>query len=105
MLLLALLLAAAPQLTADEQAKGHKVEYLGTEDVDGTPALKLRVSLKNGDTIYTFLDPDYFLEIRRITQRMVRGSERISETDFGSYVQVDGIQVPGSIESGRKGAP
>src|SRR5438105_11173648 len=27
----------------DAQAKGHKVEYLGTEDVDGTPALKLRV--------------------------------------------------------------
>src|SRR5207249_1127543 len=23
--------------------KGHKVEYLGTEDVDGTPAHKLRV--------------------------------------------------------------
>jgi hypothetical protein len=30
--------------------KGHKVESLGTEDVDGTPACKLRVSLKNGDT-------------------------------------------------------
>ncbi|MCA1829459.1 MAG: WD40/YVTN/BNR-like repeat-containing protein [Myxococcales bacterium] len=89
----------------DAQAKGHRVEYLGTEDVDGTPALKLRVSLKNGDTIYTYLDPDYFLEIRRVTQRMVRGSERITETDFGSYVVVDGIQVPGSIESGRKGAP
>src|SRR5207247_10974900 len=68
----------------DAQAKGHKVEYLGTEDVDGTPALKLRVSLKNGDTVYSFLDPDYFLEIRRITRRMARGPAAISQPDSGS---------------------
>src|SRR5512141_1535430 len=44
--------------------KGHRLEYLGTEDVDGTPAHKLRVNLQDGDTQYLFLDPDYFLEIR-----------------------------------------
>ena len=89
----------------DAQAKGARVESLGTEDVDGTPALKLRVSLKNGDTEYVYLDPDSFLEIRRVTQRVVRGTERLTETDFGSYVQVLGVWIPGSIESGRKGGP
>ena len=89
----------------DAQAKGNRIESLGTEDVDGTPALKLRVSLKNGDTEYVWLDPDYFLEIRRLSQRIVRGSERLVETDFGSYVQVNGVWFPGSIETGRKGAP
>src|SRR5439155_19913073 len=34
---------------ADWQAKGNTVEYLGTEDVDGTPAHKLKVTRKNGD--------------------------------------------------------
>src|ERR1051325_7625563 len=43
--------------------KGYRVEYLGTEDTDGTPALKLRVSRKDGDIQYVFLDPDSFLEI------------------------------------------
>jgi photosystem II stability/assembly factor-like uncharacterized protein len=85
--------------------KGHKVEYLGTEDVDGTPAHKLRVSLKDGDIQYVYLDPDQFLEIRRVSERHVRGSERINETDFGSYVQVDGVWIPSAIESGRKGGP
>src|SRR3989440_5657246 len=33
----------------DWKAKGSTVEYLGTEDVDGTPAHKLRVVRKNGD--------------------------------------------------------
>src|SRR5262249_37637700 len=46
-----------------------------------------------------------FLEIRRDTQRIVRGSERVVEADFGSYVQVNGIWIPGSIEAGQKGGP
>jgi len=85
--------------------KGHQVSYIGTEDVDGTAALKLRVALKGGDVAYVYLDPDYFLEIRRVTERRVRGAERVTETDFGSYVLVNGVQVPTSIESGRKGGP
>src|SRR6266542_236853 len=85
--------------------KGHRVEYLGTEDVDGTPAHKLRVTLKGGDTQYVFLDPDYFLEIRVETVARVRGTERITETDLGSYEQVAGVWFPFSIETGRKGGP
>jgi len=85
--------------------KGNQVSYLGTEDVDGTPAHKLRIALKDGDVQYVYVDPDYFLEIRRVSERRIRGSERVSETDFGAYAQIDGVWVPTSIESGRKGGP
>ncbi len=85
--------------------KGHRVEYLGTDDVDGTAALKLRVSLKDGDVLYSYLDPDYFLEVRRVWVRHVRGSEQITEDDLGSYAQVSGVWIPFSVESGRKGGP
>jgi photosystem II stability/assembly factor-like uncharacterized protein len=85
--------------------KGHQIRYLGTEDVEGTPAHKLRIALKDGDVQYVYLDPDYFLEIRRVSERKIRGSERVTETDFGAYVQVNGVWVPTSIESGRKGGP
>jgi outer membrane lipoprotein-sorting protein len=83
----------------DYQSKGNKVEYLGTEDIDGTDAHKLRVTLKNGDTQYFFLDPDEFLEIRVVNRRMVRGQEEVSTTDLGEYEKVDGIWFP--FESGR----
>lgn len=83
----------------DYRAKGHTVEYLGTEDIDGTDAHKLRVNLKNGDTQYLFLDPDQFLEIRVVNHRMVRGQEEVSTTDLGEYEKVDGIYFP--FESGR----
>lgn len=83
--------------------KGSTVEYLGTEDVDGTPAHKLRVVRKNGDINYVFLDPDHFLEIRIITQRMQNGAQIESETDLGDYEKINGVYFPFSIEGGQKG--
>jgi hypothetical protein len=89
----------------DWQAKGNVVEYLGTEDVDGTPAHKLRVVRKNGDVSFVYLDPDHFLEIRVLTQRMRHGAQEEIETDLGDYEKAGGVFVPTSIEFGRKGDP
>ena len=58
--------------------EGSTVEYLGTEDVDGTPAHKLKVVRKNGDVSFVYLDPDHFLEIRIVTQRVRRFRRRRS---------------------------
>ncbi|MEO6327050.1 MAG: sialidase [Thermoanaerobaculia bacterium] len=85
--------------------KGHRIESLGTEDVDGTAAHKLRVTLKDGDVWYVYLDPDAFLEIRIVKETRVRGVERISELDLGAYQQVGGVSYPFALEAGRKGAP
>jgi hypothetical protein len=87
----------------DWQARGNKLEYLGTEDVDGTDAHKIKVTRKNGDVQYLFLDPDYFLEIRIETQRMVRGVQQETVTDVGNYEKVDGILLPFSAETWPKG--
>jgi hypothetical protein len=89
----------------DWNAKGSTVEYLGTEDVDGTPAHKLKVVRKNGDVSFVYLDPDHFLEIRIVTGRMRHGAYEEVETDLGDYEKAGGVFVPTSIESGRKGAP
>jgi hypothetical protein len=89
----------------DWQAKGNTVEYLGTEDVDGTPAHKLKVTRKNGDVSFVYLDPDHFLEIRVLTQRTRHGAQEEIETDLGDYEKAGGVFVPTSIEFGRKGDP
>jgi hypothetical protein len=90
---------------ADWKKKGSTVEYLGTEDVDGTPAHKLKVVRKNGDVSFVYLDPDHFLEIRIVTQRQRHGAHEEVETDLGDYEKAGGVFVPTSIEVGRKGAP
>jgi hypothetical protein len=89
----------------DWKAKQSTVEYLGTEDVDGTPAHKLKVVRKNGDVNFVYLDPDHFLEIRILTQRIEHGAQVEVETDLGDYEKIAGVFVPFSIEAGRKGDP
>src|SRR5437588_7446230 len=44
----------------DWKGKQSTVEYLGTEEVDGTQAHKLKITRKNGDISYVYLDPDHF---------------------------------------------
>ena len=89
----------------DWKAKGSTVEYLGTEEVEGTLAHKLKVVRKNGDVSFVYLDPDHFLEIRVLTQRMRHGAYEEVETDLGDYEKTAGVFVPTSIDSGRKGDP
>ncbi len=87
----------------DWKAKGHQVEYLGTEDVDGTEAHKLKITLKNGDVQYRYLDPDYFLEILVVDQAKCRGIETEMETELGNYEKINGVYFPFAMESGPKG--
>ena len=88
----------------DYQTKKYKLDYLGTEDVDGTDAHKLRITRPNGDITTLYLDPDHFLEIRAIERRIEHGVPVETVTDFGDYEQVEGVYLPFSTESGRKGS-
>jgi len=87
----------------DAAAKGNKLDYLGTEDVDGTEAHKLKVTLKNGDVEYVYFDPDAFLVIRKLDQRTVRGVEQREETDYSDYEKVNGTYIAFSTSSGNAG--
>ncbi len=85
--------------------KGNTVELAGTEPVEGTDAYKLKVTLKNGDVRFYFMDTDYFVPIKIETKRMIRGAERESETSLGDYKEVAGVYMPHSYEVGAKGSP
>lgn len=84
--------------------KGNKVEYLGTEPVEGTDAYKLRVTLADGDVFTYYMDSDYFVPIKIERKRFVRGAERESEVILGDYKEVAGVYFPFSFEAGPKGS-
>jgi hypothetical protein len=86
----------------DYQAKGNKVEYVGHDTVDGDDALKLKVTLKNGDIAYYYLDPETFLEIRVEKVYFIRGAVREFFLEPGSYKMSGGVYYPFSIEVGTK---
>lgn len=85
--------------------KGHTAELLGHDPVEGTDCFKIKLTLKNGDIRYYYLDADSFLEIKLETQTNIRGSIQESETYFGDYEKVDGLYYAFAVETGQKGDP
>ncbi len=85
--------------------KGHQVELVGKEKVEGTDAYKLKVTKKNGDVSYVFLDAEYFLEIRGEGKRTLRGQEVEYESSVGDYKEVGGLLIPHAMSTKAKGMP
>src|SRR6266446_3927948 len=86
------------------QQKGNKVEFVGMEPVEGTDALKLKVTLASGDVRYFYMDTDYYVPIKIDIKRMIRGAEQEFEMSLGDYKEVDGWYLPFSVESNVKGS-
>ena len=89
----------------DYKEKGNTIEYLGHDSLDGDDVYRLKVTLKNGDIMYYYLDPDTYIEIRTEKQQFIRGAVRETMNDLGSYKPVNGVMYPFSIESGPKSDP
>lgn len=88
----------------DYKEKGHKAELVGHDSVEGTDCYKIKLTLKNGDVRYYYLDADSFLPIKLETQTSIRGTIQESETYFGDYDQVNGVYYPFALETGEKGS-
>ncbi|HXT20737.1 MAG TPA: hypothetical protein VN923_08315, partial [Thermoanaerobaculia bacterium] len=86
------------------QQKGNKVEYLGTEPVEGDDAYKLKVTLKSGDVVVYYVDTEYAVPIKIEKKRKIRGADREYEITLGDYKEVDGWYLPFAIEQGAKGS-
>ncbi len=89
----------------DYKSKGHTVELLGKEKVEGTDCYKLKVTLKSGDVRTVFIDTESNLEVKVEGRTMIRGTEQVSDTLLGDWKDVGGILMAHSIDNGQPGAP
>ncbi len=86
--------------------EGNKLEYLGTDEVDGTDVYKLRLTLaSNGDVRTYYIDKDYYLPIKYDVKRVIRGAEREFEVTVGNFKPVNGWYLPYAMTIGDKGSP
>jgi hypothetical protein len=65
--------------------KGHTVELMDKEDIDGVDALQLRMNLKNGKTIFYFIDPDTYYIIRTTAKGVSNGQEFSSTANYYDF--------------------
>jgi hypothetical protein len=89
----------------DYQAQGNKIEYIGKDTLDGDEVHRLKVTLKNGDIYYYYLDPETFLEVRMEKVQFIRGAVHESVIECGSYKLVAGVYMPFTCEVGSKQSP
>jgi len=87
------------------QESGHQVELLGKEETAGTGAYKIKVTKKNGDVEYYFLDSEYYVPIKTEGSSMQQGRMVEFETILSDYKEVGGLMIPHSVEARPKGAP
>jgi outer membrane lipoprotein-sorting protein len=88
----------------DYKEKVHKAELVGHDPVEGTDCYKIKLSMKNGDVRYYYLDTDSYLELKMEVQTTVRGALQETETYYGDYEKVNGVYYPFSFEQAPKGS-
>jgi len=88
----------------DYKEKGHKAELVGHDSMEGTDCLKIKLSMKNGDLRYYYLDADSYLELKLEIQTTIRGALQENELYYGDYEQVNGIYYAFSVEQAQKGS-
>ncbi len=83
--------------------KGYTVTFEGKEDMEGTSCFKLKLDTKEGDTFTYYIDSDSYIMLRTNTKIKIMGNETESDTYFSNYSMIEGIAVPGKIDTKMKG--
>ena len=82
------------------QAKGHTIELMENEDIDGVDAIQLRVNLKNGKTLFYFIDPDTYYTIRTTAKTVSNGQESSNTSNYYNFKKTkEGILFPFIIDN------
>lgn len=82
----------------DYEKKGHKIELLGKEDLEGTQVFKLRLTRKDGQVTDYFIDAENFIELKTSTVKKKQdGTEVKIDTIYGDYKPAAGVMIPHSL--------
>jgi len=71
------------------QEKGHTVELIGKDDVDGTECFKIRMVTKSGLEETLFIDPGNFYVIKSVVKTKASGQEQEQTQIFSNFKKMD----------------
>jgi hypothetical protein len=82
----------------DYAAKGHKVDYIGKDDVDGTECYKLVITPKGGAVSTYYIDTKTNYLIKSVAKRKANGQEMEIATAFSNYEKLpEGVVIAKSM--------
>lgn len=79
----------------DYKAKGYKITYYGTDDVEGTECHKLKVVMPSGKEETIFIDASNYYLVRTVEKTKANGKEQVQTITYGDYETLpEGIIYP-----------
>lgn len=81
----------------DWKKKGYKLELVGSEDIDGSTAYKIK-STKDDETSFLYIDAVTWLLAKIDRKLSMMGQEADVEMVFSNYQDVNGVQMPMLME-------
>ena len=75
-------------------ARGDKIKFLGEETIGGKTANKLQITLPGDILRWVYLDDETGLEIKLQHSTVIRGEDRIVETVYSDWREVQGVLLP-----------
>jgi len=91
-------------LLFDYAARGHVVEILGQEPVEGRDAFKLKVTLPGGSVRWVYLDTETGLEVKLEALHTIAGRERRIETYYHDWQPKQGLLIARRQETRTEGS-
>ncbi len=85
------------------EEKGSSLEFVGTEEAEGTEVYKLKLTKENGDISNYFIDTETYIVLKTTAKKLIQEVEVESETILGNYQMIDGMAFPFSISTGMNG--
>lgn len=83
------------------EARGWTGEYIGQEDIEGTPAHRLRIDTKQDVVMDLWFDAESFLMLKQNTKMKVDQGEFETQMYPTDYRQVNGMTLPFALETRR----
>jgi hypothetical protein len=81
------------------KSKGDSVEFLGKEDMEGSDTYKLKVTNKDGDVTYYYLDTASYLILKTSMKQKINEKEIDMDTYYGDYKTIDGYTMAFAMET------
>jgi outer membrane lipoprotein-sorting protein len=83
--------------------KGHKVELIGKEDMQGTPVYKIKAILADGNVETHYIDAENFVTLKVSSVTKIQGNDVESDSYPSNYKEVQGVLMPFAMESKYNG--
>ena len=90
-------------LLVDWKTKGYTLELVGPEDIDGATAYKIKVTDKDKDVKFVFIDATTWLDAKLSMRINMMGQEADVDLFLSNYQDVAGVQTPMQMEMRQDG--